>query len=613
MSESFFSKHKMLVTPMKESKGAVVDEEVKRIVDHFYDENQFMAMMEFKSLRQKISLIASNAVKEDKIVEKLSLDILYKYYDQLCALEMRSSPTAFENLRDEKMRALFNIGAFCSSLADSQDCSTEFGFQFANQLLEQSAGIFACLSPFADVDGVSNLDTDALQALSILVLAQAQELFVLKAIEEISKSSYIAMLAYSCKELFSGARQLIQNSILSSRDTDLVQKVTGKEAELYATAEYHQSIVCYESTEETVRLYHASDLFGTAETKLGKSKLYTKFGSEIYIKLADLNSLRSELDVSLFDEPTKKQVVKVIPFDRKLSSSFNDLFDTMVSDHTKYAKMNDNVALIDEIFDVELKKLHDTDGLLAKNSSVDLAEKVPKIDVCQHDALLQSILAMANYIRNQGGVESLRKKMVESTEILNKTKEVWINCDYLLNKENKDDTRLRKQFKAKWTLTPFDELCETLRATAGKYREFIRKAKLADKTARNAFSKHVTAMEHLQLVGCAATVDGEIAERMQENRDITDLPESEQQLIQRASTEMNGNNAHTDIASDDKLTDSNLEEAYDCYKILEIDMECANTFYNNLSQLLDDFQKQVSDLCSTRKAEKEALLWSLAA
>lgn len=120
---------------------------------------------------------------------------------------------------------MFNIGAFCSALADSQDYLTEFGFQFANQLLEQSAGIFACLSPLACVDAVPDLDVNALQALSAIALAQAQELFVLKAIEEFSKPSYIAMLAYACKELFAQAKNHLENSRLANQDTNLVRKV----------------------------------------------------------------------------------------------------------------------------------------------------------------------------------------------------------------------------------------------------------------------------------------------------------------------------------------------------------------------------------------------------
>lgn len=119
------------------------------------------------------------------------------------------------------MCALFNIGAFCSSLANAQDISTACGFQFAIQLLEESAGIFAGLMSCIPSAG----DVVVLQALIAIALAQAQELFVLKEIEEFTKSSYIAKISYSCKGLFEQAKHFVQNSILSSQDTDLVKKV----------------------------------------------------------------------------------------------------------------------------------------------------------------------------------------------------------------------------------------------------------------------------------------------------------------------------------------------------------------------------------------------------
>lgn len=67
--------------PMKESSKVNVDDEVKRLVDHFYNGNQFEALIEFKNLRKNISSIASNANKTDRVIEKQYLDVLYKYDD----------------------------------------------------------------------------------------------------------------------------------------------------------------------------------------------------------------------------------------------------------------------------------------------------------------------------------------------------------------------------------------------------------------------------------------------------------------------------------------------------------------------------------------------------
>lgn len=81
MSESLFSKHKMLIIPMRKSSVLNADEEVKSLVDHFYKGNQVGTMTEFQHLRQTIVTIAENALETNGMADKTSLDILYKYGD----------------------------------------------------------------------------------------------------------------------------------------------------------------------------------------------------------------------------------------------------------------------------------------------------------------------------------------------------------------------------------------------------------------------------------------------------------------------------------------------------------------------------------------------------
>lgn len=124
------------------------------------------------------------------------------------------------------MCALLNIGAFTTALVDLQDLSTESGFQSAIQLLEQSAGIFSAwrYPRWSFLPSVPDLDEKVFQAMTAIALAQAQELFVLKAIEDVSKSSYVVKLAYSCKQLFSQAKHFVQFSKLG-QDLDFHKQV----------------------------------------------------------------------------------------------------------------------------------------------------------------------------------------------------------------------------------------------------------------------------------------------------------------------------------------------------------------------------------------------------
>lgn len=469
--------------------------------------------------------------------------------------------------------------------------------------------------------------------------------------------------------------------------------MSGKEAEIYATAEYYQSVVCRGTTEETARLHHASKLFDTAEMLLGKSKLYTRLGPEIYKRLSDLNSLSPELDVSVFDKPHQKQVVKAIPFERKLSSCFNDLFDATMSDHPDYTSMHEYEVCLDELYDY-LKNL--SDSIFNNDSIFDFQQKNVKIDMFKGDSFSQSILNKAIYIQNQGGVKSLHKKIDESTDTLDKIKNIWINCDYLLNEENKDDICLRKQFKEKWTLTPFEKICEIFRKKSRKYRKIIKKAIFADNTVHEVFNKYASAMEYLSLdqttirTACLARVDGrfrhfnEIEKIRNCNKflhkscdkinlivsqfetvridlkkqfscarnsgdidsiEVAAMNKVEQLLIEikdnfhyikinrdvieslkkkitsQIMEEKNRYVNHVSIETDNNKNDSNVTDkvlvdylikAYNCYNKLENDIKGTNLVYNNLIKLLTNLQKEVSDICSERKTEKEALLLSLA-
>lgn len=120
----------------------------------------------------------------------------------------------------EKKCILFNIAALQSAIAAAQGTYRDDGFKLATQLLQQSAGIFAHLKRITSVgnrqESTCDLDSDTLQVLSNLMLAQAQEIFVLKAIKHHMKESTIAQLAISCKYLYERVLRDLQKSTLRS-------------------------------------------------------------------------------------------------------------------------------------------------------------------------------------------------------------------------------------------------------------------------------------------------------------------------------------------------------------------------------------------------------------
>lgn len=82
---------------------------------------------------------------------------------------------------------LFNIAALQSAVAASQSLDNDEGLKLAAKLFQQAAGIFAHLKATVMVaihqEPTPDLNPDTLHALSQLMLAQAQEIFVKKAVQ----------------------------------------------------------------------------------------------------------------------------------------------------------------------------------------------------------------------------------------------------------------------------------------------------------------------------------------------------------------------------------------------------------------------------------------------
>lgn len=92
-----------------------------------------------------------------------------------------------------------------------------FYFVFPQFLPQQSAGIFNFLKGNVMLaiqqEPTPDISPDTLGALSSLMLAQAQEIFVLKAIHDSMKDGIIAKLAAQAEDLYAEALKLFQKEI----------------------------------------------------------------------------------------------------------------------------------------------------------------------------------------------------------------------------------------------------------------------------------------------------------------------------------------------------------------------------------------------------------------
>lgn len=244
----------------------------------------------------------------------------------------------------EKVCVLFNIAALQSAIAASQNLESDDGLKTASKLFQQSAGIFAALKVLAPAaipqEPTTDLTAEVLTILSNLMVAQAQEIFIIKAIRDDMKDMIIAKLSSQAEELYSDVlRSLQKDSLRATWEKDWIPTIAGKQAGFHAMTQFYHSLVCRKNStfgEEISRLQNAMELFKAAQSRSGKPHLFEDYANRAQRNLTetkkDNDFIYNEIipDVKSLAPPGKAQLSKVIPLPSRLSQNFTDLFAELV-------------------------------------------------------------------------------------------------------------------------------------------------------------------------------------------------------------------------------------------------------------------------------------------
>ena len=96
-------------------------------------------------------------------------------------------------------------------------------------------------------DPTPDMEPETLAVLADLMLAQAQEMVVWKAINGKMKDVVVAKLCAQCDEHFSNVMRAMQKEAVKNLwDSDWLSIVSGKQAIYNGLAQYHQSKLCNE-------------------------------------------------------------------------------------------------------------------------------------------------------------------------------------------------------------------------------------------------------------------------------------------------------------------------------------------------------------------------------
>lgn len=164
------------------------------------------------------------------------LHVLYRYHGQLNLLDLRF-PIDEEHVKIqfhwfdafsqkkvtqysvafEKASMIFNIAATCSSIAALKDRSDPTSLKHAFNYFQTSAGMFLYINDHFLHPPSVDMSRDSIKVLADLMLAQAQECFIEKAIVENRKGAIVAKLAMCLSSMYGNINDGLANPALKNQ------------------------------------------------------------------------------------------------------------------------------------------------------------------------------------------------------------------------------------------------------------------------------------------------------------------------------------------------------------------------------------------------------------
>ncbi|XP_008583391.1 PREDICTED: programmed cell death 6-interacting protein isoform X2 [Galeopterus variegatus] len=400
-----------------------------------------------------------------------ALETLLRYYDQICSIEPKFP---------------FSENQICLTFTwkDAFDKGSLFG---GSVKLET---VLSALNREPTVD----ISPDTVGTLSLIMLAQAQEVFFLKATRDKMKDAIIAKLANQAADYFGDAFKQCQYK--DTLPKEVFPVLAAKHCIMQANAEYHQSILAKQQKkfgEEIARLQHAAELIKTVASRYDEYVNVKDFSDKINRALTAAKKDNDFIyhdrvpDLKDLDPIGKATLVKSTPVNVPISQKFTDLFEKMVpvSVQQSLAAYNQRKA---DLVNRSIAQMREAttlaNGVLA---SLNLPAAIEDVS---GDTVPQSILTKSTSVIEQGGIQTVDKLIKELPELLQRNREILNESLRLLDEEEATDNDLRAKFKERWQRTPSNELYKPLRAEGTNFRTVLDKAVQADGQVKERYQSH---------------------------------------------------------------------------------------------------------------------------
>ncbi|KAJ8273020.1 hypothetical protein GJAV_G00096480 [Gymnothorax javanicus] len=513
--------------PLKKSSEVDLVKALSKHITNTYPAGEDQA--EYLRALEELNKLRKSAVGRPLDKHESSLEILLRYYDQLCALEPKfpfsenqmcltftwkdafdkgslfggSAKLALASLGYEKTCVLFNVGALASQIASEQNLDSDEGLKASAKFYQLSSGVFAHIKDTVlsalNREPTMDISPDTVGTLSQIMLAQAQEVFFLKATADKMKDAIIAKLANQAADFYGDAFKQCQykeNLPKYFYFHEVLPVLAAKHCIMQANAEHHQSTLAKQQKkfgEEISRLQHATELVKTVASRYDEyvnvKDLSDKISRALTAAKKDNDFIYHDRvpEVKDLEHIGKAALVKATPVQVPMSQKFTDLFEKMVPTAVQQAMTAYNQRkseIVNRLIGSMREATNLCNGVLA---SLNLPAALEDLS---GDSVPQSILEKSRTIVQQGGLQSIEQLIKDLPELLQRNREILDESLKMLDEEESTDNELRAKFNQRWSRTPSGDLYKSLRTEGANFRTFLDKAMQADQVVKERYNTH---------------------------------------------------------------------------------------------------------------------------
>ena len=362
-----------------------------------------------------------------------------------------------------------------------------------------ASGIFQGLRHLVGTVGQDltwDLNPDLLNELSVIMLAQAQEIFFFKANNDGKAASIKARICKRCHELYTEAAANLD--ALNTEKEIFGPLISMKQSAFAGLTEYFQSQVCGQQKhmgEEICRLNKAIEFLKEAEFKassnfsssfsdfLEKAKRYqeekVKENDFIYHEAIPVYSSLAAVERVEIARPTPiptSFLKNPDPFANLLPLSVQQAITKL--DLRKSELVNQSINQLREA----IKNL---------NSSLTVMNLPAAIEDNNSSRLPVSLLEKSQSVKNSGGYLALEAKLAKIPELLQRNREILNETNRLISDEQETDRKLREQYgSGKYTVMESTKVNSYWKEQVQKFTTILENAATADNTVRGKFEEH---------------------------------------------------------------------------------------------------------------------------